>query len=252
MSIFISDVVVKVESWSNENDRGSWVRLTGDQVGILLASHILETYKAKQAVDNRPLAMLCTAVSTGMLAKMAEKEGFHFQETLTGFKWLGNVARDLESKGYVVPFAFEEALGYMFTPICYDKDGLAAAMVFLAAEAKWRSQGLTPFAKLQQLYDTYGFHESLNTYFVSPDPVTTNILFEKIRSQPEPQRNTIGTLRILRLRNMAERLDSGTPDRIPQLPVDLNSQMLTIWSDHGVRFTLRASGTEPKVKSELT
>lgn len=183
---------------------------------------------------------------------MAEKEGFHFQETLTGFKWLGNVARDLENKGYVVPFAFEEALGYMFTQVCYDKDGLTAAMVFLAAEAKWRSQGLTPFAKLQQLYGTYGHHESLNTYFVSPDSVTTNVLFERIRGQPEPQRNAIGPLRILRIRNMAERLDSGTPDRIPELPVDLNSQMLTVWSDHGVRFTLRASGTEPKVKSELS
>lgn len=228
------------------------MRLTGDQVGVLLASHILETYKARQKEDSRPLAMLCTAVSTGMLAKMAEREGFHFQETLTGFKWLGNVARDLEGKGYVVPFAFEEALGYMFTPVCYDKDGLAATMVFLAAEAKWRSQGLTPFTKLQQLYDIYGYHESLNTYFISPDPVTTNVLFEKIRSQPEPVRSTIGSLPILRFRSMAERLDSGTPDRLPQLPVDLNSQMLTIWSEHGVRFTLRASGTEPKLKSELS
>ncbi|KAL1958513.1 hypothetical protein VTO42DRAFT_4377 [Malbranchea cinnamomea] len=231
-----------------EKVNGTWVRFTGDQVGILLASHILEAYKEKMKDDNRRLAMLCTAVSTGMLAKMAEKEGFYFQETLTGFKWLGNVARDLESKGYVVPFAFEEALGYMFTPVCYDKDGLAAAMVFLAAEAKWRSQGLTPFAKLQQLYDVYGYHESLNTYFVSPDPVTTNELFGKIRRQPEAKQRTIGPLRILRLRNMAERLDSGTPDRLPQLPMDPNSQMLTIWSDHGVRFTIRASGTEPKVK----
>jgi phosphoglucomutase len=139
----------------------------------------------------------------------------------------------------------------MFPAVCYDKDGLTAAMVFLAAEAKWREQGLTPFSKLQQLYSAYGHHESLNTYFVSPDPGTTIALFEKIRARPDDQQKQIGPFQITRVRDMTEALDSGTPDRIPALPVDKSSQMLTIWSDPGVRFTLRASGTEPKVKSEL-
>jgi len=230
-----------------EKVSGSWFKFTGDQIGVLLASYLLDTLNAK-GERAKPLAMICTAVSTNMLSKMAEIEGFYFEETLTGFKWLGNVARNLEDKGYEVPFAFEEALGYMFTKVCYDKDGVTAAMVFLAAEAKWRNEGLSPYTKLQELYKTYGYHENLNTYFVSPDPETTARLFSSIRNRPGSQRNMIGSFPVSRWRDMTSGSDSGTPDNVPLLPVDSSLQMLTVWSTRGVRLTLRASGTEPKVK----
>jgi phosphomannomutase len=58
--------------------------------------------------------MLASAVSSMALKSMATKEGFHFQETLTGFKWLGNVAEQLTQEGFEVLFAFEEAIGFMF------------------------------------------------------------------------------------------------------------------------------------------
>lgn len=199
----------------------------------------------------KPVAMLCSAVSTTMLSKMAATQGFHFHETLTGFKWLGNVAQDLEKNGNDVLFVFEEALGYMFTPVCYDKDGLAAAIVFLTAEAAWRSKGITPYAKLQQLYQTYGYHETLNTYFISPDAQTTSKLFELIRQQGGG-REKIGDLPVHRWRDMTAGYDSETFDKKPELPIDSTSQMLTVWSERGIRFTLRGSGTEPKVKSKST
>ncbi|OAL65442.1 phosphoglucomutase [Trichophyton rubrum] len=222
------------------------VKFTGDHIGVLLASHLLDLWKNKKS--EKPMAMLNSAVSSNMLSKMAEKEGFHFEETLTGFKWMGNVARQLEARGYEVPFAFEEALGYMFTKVCYDKDGLTAAMVFLAAEAKWKEQGLTPLGKLEQLYETYGYHENLNTYFISPDTKSTTSLFESIRKNTLDAQGTIGSFPIHRWRDMTRGYDSDTADKRPVLPVDPASQMLTIWSHRGIRFTIRGSGTEPKVK----
>ncbi|KMU86872.1 phosphoglucomutase-2 [Coccidioides immitis H538.4] len=224
----------------------TWFKFTGDQVGVLLASHILDQWKHQE--QEKPIAMLCTAVSSNMLATMAKIEGFHFQETLTGFKWLGNVAKDLESEGYNVPFAFEEALGYMFCNVSYDKDGLTAAMVFLTAQAQWRKQGFTPFSRLQHLYQTYGYHETLNTYFVSPDPSISATLFDSIRNLPEDKRSCIGGFPVLRWRDATKGFDTGTPNSVSNLPVDSTSQMITIWSDKGLRFTLRGSGTEPKVK----
>ncbi|KAK2759859.1 Phosphoglucomutase-3 [Arachnomyces sp. PD_36] len=229
-----------------EKVNGSWYRFTGDQIGMLFASHILDMMNSRK--DDKRFAMLASAVSSNILEKMAKAEGFHFEETLTGFKWLGNIARNLEDKGYSVPFAFEEALGYMFPDVCYDKDGLAGAMVFLAAESKWRSQGLSPYSKLQQLFETYGYHETLNTYFVSPDSGITMELFKSIRNRAPEKKNELGTFAIQRLRDMTEEYDSGTTGNKPALPIDPSSQMLTLWLDRGVRFTLRASGTEPKVK----
>lgn len=185
-----------------------------------------------------------------MLEKMALAKGIHFQESLTGFKWMGNIARTLEAS-YDVPFAFEEALGYMFPKVCHDKDGITAAMIFLSAEAKWRSQGLTPYTKLQKLFEEFGYHETLNNYFRSPSPDVTAKLFKAIRNGPYGAEKKLGSFKILRWRDMTEGYDSGTQNNKPTLPVDKGSQMLTLWLDRGVHFTLRGSGTEPKVKSRF-
>ncbi|TQB73287.1 Phosphoglucomutase-3 [Monascus purpureus] len=225
---------------------GSWFTLTGNHIGILIASHLFDSLEVQGS--NSPIAVLSSTVSTGMLEKMALSKGFHFRETLTGFKWMANTAQELENAGFTVPFAFEEALGYMFPSVCYDKDGISAAMVFLAAEAKWRDKGLTPYGKLQQLFRDFGHYETLNSYFRSPNPQTSTSLFQKIRSGCFRTKGSLGAFRILRWRDMTEGYDSGTADNTPSLPIDKSSQMLTLWLDREVRFTFRASGTEPKVK----
>ncbi|KAL4895547.1 phosphoglucomutase [Aspergillus ambiguus] len=229
-----------------EKVEGSWFTFTGNHIGVLLASYLFEHIGNQK--KNTPVAVLNSAVSTGMLEKMAAAKGIHFEEALTGFKWMGNIARTLEDQGYYVPFAFEEALGYMFPDVCYDKDGISAAMVFLSAEAHWQSQGLTPYTKLQQLFKEFGHFETLNNYFRSPSPDTTMKLFRAIRDGPYRTEKTLGSFRITRWRDMTEGYDSGTADHRPTLPVDSSSQMLTLWLDRDVRFTIRASGTEPKVK----
>lgn len=229
---------------------GSWFTFTGNQLGVLLASHLFDSLDGKDTKSR--VAVLNSAVSTSMLEKMAKAKGIHFEETLTGFKWMGNIARSLEASGYYVPFAFEEALGYMFPDVCHDKDGVAAAMVFQAAEARWRSQGLSPYSKLQQLFEDFGYHETLNNYFRSPSPDITKSLFQAIRSGPYQTQKSLGPFKILRWRDMTEGYDSGTQDQKPVLPVDKSSQMLTLWLDRDVRFTIRGSGTEPKVKGKCS
>jgi phosphoglucomutase len=194
--------------------------------------------------------VLNSTVSTTMLEKMARAYGVEFRETLTGFKWMGNIAKDLEEDGYEVPFAFEEALGYMFPKVSYDKDGITAAAVFLLAEAQWRTQGLTPFTKLHRLFKRFGHHETFNNYFRSPDPATTAALFAKIRAGPWRRGKAFGKHKITRWRDMTLGYDSDTPDHKPALPVDPTSHMLTVWLNSDVKFTLRGSGTEPKVKCE--
>ena len=83
---------------------------------------------------------------------MAEIEGFHHEETLTGFKWMGNKSLDLEKQGYTAPYAFEEAIGYMFGEIVRDKDGIAAAAVFLSLVTELYPNGRTVTQLLTELY----------------------------------------------------------------------------------------------------
>jgi phosphoglucomutase len=86
---------------------------------------------------------------------MAQIEGFHHEETLTGFKWMGNKSLDLVSQGYIAPYAFEEAIGYMFSEIVRDKDGIAAATMFLSLVVKIYEQNGTILRLLEDLYRRY-------------------------------------------------------------------------------------------------
>lgn len=231
-----------------------WHQFTGNQLGILLAACALENLPA----DRTKYAMLNSTVSTGMLAQMAKQEGFHFVETLTGFKWLGNIAQQLSgTEGYTVPFAFEEALGYMFTAVVHDKDGISATAFFLAAAARWwDTERLTPWEKLQQLYEKYGYFADANTYLVSPSPDVTNTVFADIRSLSNMSENAtdvpyplhLGNRKILSWRDLTTGYDSRTKNHAPGLPVDKKSQMITVELEGQTRFTVRGSGTEPKIK----
>ncbi|EWC45505.1 hypothetical protein DRE_05363 [Drechslerella stenobrocha 248] len=229
---------------------GKWQILTGNQLGVLFASHMLATSPLPAA----QIAMLSSAVSTQMLAAMAKVDGFHHEETLTGFKWLGNVARQITARAdndCTAVYAFEEAIGYMFSAVVHDKDGIAALSVFLTMLRRWGDEGVTPAGKLQQLYEKYGYFESCNGYVVSPDPKVTKLVFDGIRTMGAADGGkypaALGERKITYWRDLTEGFDSATADGVPVLPVDRGSQMITVGMD-GVRFTIRGSGTEPKIK----
>lgn len=229
-----------------EKVNGKWHIFTGNQLGVLLGSYLFERYPASKPREK--LAMLASTVSSRMLAALAKKEGFKFTETLTGFKWLGNVARDLTREGFDVIFAFEEALGYMIPQTVHDKDSISAAGVFLVATSTWSRQGLTPYAMLQSLYRDLGYFEDANTYLVSPSPSVTSSVFTSIRALGHPYPPSIGSRKIVRWRDLTLGYDSKSEDHVPDLPVDTTSQMITCELDGGAVFTVRGSGTEPKIK----
>lgn len=233
-------------------DDGSWHQFTGDQVGVLFAHYLSKGIKSEERGN---VWMLTTAVSSQMLPVLAQAQGLAVEETLTGFKWLGNRALELESNGEKVQFAYEEALGYMFPDIVHDKDGVAAAVIFLRACKDWPS--CSPWARLQELYGKYGYFHTINTYWRSPDMIVTSAVFDQVRQIGTPYPKHVGGRSVVRWRDLTVGYDSSTDDNTPTLPVSESSQMITCWlqkiegADEGIRFTVRASGTEPKIKIYL-
>ena len=231
---------------------GSWHQFTGDQMGVLLSAYLAKSIKPEKTGNDR---MLTTAVSSQMLSVLAEAHGIVVEETLTGFKWLGNRSLALQDEGKKTHFAYEEALGYMFPNIVCDKDGIAAAVLFLHACKDWPY--CSPWAKLQELYSEYGYFHTINTYWRSPDVNVTSAVFGDVRRIGNPYPKLVGNRAVLRWRDLTVGYDSSTADHIPDLPVSKSSQMITCWLekldgvDEGVRFTVRASGTEPKIKIYL-
>lgn len=222
-----------------------WFDFTGDQIGVLLAHYLMTKFPPKPPV---PCFLLASAVSSQLLSHMAPDMGFHYAETLTGFKWLGQRSIQLEAEGSHVLFAYEEALGYMFPQIVRDKDGIVAAAVFGAACSEWGS----PYDELQRLYERYGYFTTFNTYWKSPTLQNTLGIFHRYRHEYPDK---LGCRRVMRWRDMNSGWDSADLNKRPDLPLIRANRMITCWlegisDDFGVRFTFRESGTEPKLKSE--
>lgn len=228
-----------------------WRSFSGNEIGALLAHWTWTRWQARHPDrDPSSAAMLASAVSSKMLAAMAAKEGFVFRETLTGFKWLGNVAKDLEAEGLEVLFAFEEAIGFMFGAVHKDKDGVAAAAVFAEMAARIASEhgGRTVAQHLDWLYGEYGYHAGRAGYFVADTPDASRAVFERLRGgYPK----AVGPLAVESVRDLGTGKDSGTADGLPTLPWTPGDMMITFRLAGGAELTLRASGTEPKLKYYL-
>ena len=101
-----------------EKDKdGAWKIFNGNEIGALLGWWMWESYKRKHENDidwnGKDAYMLYSTVSSHVLRAIAEKEGFSCQDTLTGFKWMGNMTHDLIKQKKHVLFCFEEAIGFM-------------------------------------------------------------------------------------------------------------------------------------------
>lgn len=224
-----------------------WRQLTGDQIGALFTDFILKTYQGRA---EKPIAVINSTVSSRQMKVQAEQLGAEYFETLTGFKWIGNKAIDLEAKGYSVPFAYEEAIGYMVGGHSIkDKDGISALLVFVQLLCNIYDAKSTLSAKLDEISKTTGYFATHNSYFVVSSPSVTTSTFKKIRALPK---DYIGDLKIKAWRDLTTGYDSSQPDGKAILPVSSSSEMLTVElafaSGEKARFTARASGTEPKLK----
>ncbi|KZS89874.1 phosphoglucomutase 1 [Sistotremastrum niveocremeum HHB9708] len=252
---------------AEKRQASSWFTFSGDQLGALFAARILEQYKNSGRPINR-LAMVASTVSSKLIQKMALVEGFHFSECLTGFKYIGNTALDLEGTGsFDVMFGYEEAIGFMFGKTIRDKDGVAATACFAEMIISLYSQGLTAQKYLQSIYQKYGYFQTKNSYVVCQDPTLTAQIFERLRHYPVSSKTprilgyppAIANLDIVGVRDLTvgHAYDSSIPSREPVLPLS-SGNMVTFKangrdksSPQSITLTLRTSGTEPKIKYYL-
>ncbi|EIM85880.1 uncharacterized protein STEHIDRAFT_121879 [Stereum hirsutum FP-91666 SS1] len=244
-----------------ERGPNGWKIFTGDQLGTIFAGQILEQYKA----SGKPLAklaMVASTVSSKMIEKMAELEGFRFVECLTGFKFIGNTALDLVKEGYEVPFGYEEAIGFMIGSEIRDKDGVAASVYFAQIVVSLHKQGKTAMSYLRELYDRYGHFQTKNSYFICRQPPVIDRIFARLRnydgkateekpSYPE----TIAGLKVTSVCDLTIGYDTSNPPSYkPSLPLSSGHMIqFKAQNEDGTKIVLttRTSGTEPKIKYYL-
>ena len=244
---------------------GKWKVLSGNELGTLIGWWILENHKQKILNDDSvpkmsDCFMLSSTVSSRILSTMAQAEGFNFEETLTGFKWMGNSSDKLMKEGKTVLFAFEEAIGYMCGSTVLDKDGISAAVVVSQLVHYLYSTNSTLLKQLNEIFAKYGPHASHNSYYFCSDAEKIAKIFERIRTFEQDAENDVDKypkflngIPLSSFRDLTCGIDSAQPGLKPILPTSKSSQMITFYLINGIVLTIRTSGTEPKIKfySEL-
>ncbi|MBD0786336.1 phospho-sugar mutase [Vibrio sp. Y2-5] len=215
---------------------GRYQMLTGDQVGTLFGHYLLSKTDAKtQLVGN-------TIVSSSLLSKVAKAHGAKYYQTLTGFKWLTNIAMQEQSDEHQFLFAYEEALGYTVGNTVWDKDGLSALVAFAQLTAELYSQGKTIWDQLEAIYREHGMYiNAQRSIALDPDYPPVG---ELLRADPPKK---IAGKKILVTEDLKHsvRTDSNGKTQTINLP---SSDVLIYHLEGGSRVIVRPSGTEPKLK----
>ncbi|MGF1772598.1 phospho-sugar mutase [Vibrio wakamikoensis] len=213
---------------------GEYQMLTGDQVGALFADYLLE---------NQPNALVGnTIVSSRLLSAIAKAHGAQYYQTLTGFKWLTNIAMEQQSEAHPFLFAYEEALGYTIGSQVWDKDGLSALVAFAQLTSELKAQGKTIWDKIEALYRQHGFYCNAQRS-IALDPNSPPI-GDKLRKQPPKQIAGQKVIVTEDLKSSTRLLANGTTEHI-NLPA---SDVLIYIREDKSRVIVRPSGTEPKLK----
>ncbi|XP_030601025.1 glucose 1,6-bisphosphate synthase [Archocentrus centrarchus] len=237
---------------AEKSDECGWKVFTGNELAALLGWWMFFMWKENHPdpAETQNVYMLATTVSSKILQAFARIEGFHFEETLPGFKWIGNRIHELSKTGNRVIFSFEESIGFLCGDVVLDKDGVSSAVVMAEMAAYLHNKNLSLNQQLHNIYQTYGHHVSKTSYVICNDPPTIQRIFGRIRnfdgSGSYPK--TCGGVQIVHVRDVTTGYDSSQPDLRSVLPVSRSSHMITFTLQNGVVATLRTSGTEPKIK----
>ncbi|KAM4589105.1 glucose 1,6-bisphosphate synthase [Fundulus diaphanus] len=237
---------------AERSDGRGWKVFSGNELAALLGWWMFFNWKENHPdpADTESVYMLATTVSSKILQAFARIEGFHFEETLPGFKWIGNRIHELSKTGNRVIFAFEESIGFLCGSMVPEKDGVTAAVVVAEMAAYLQTKRLSLNQQLHNIYRTYGYHVSKTSYVTCNDPPTIQRIFSRIRNfdGDDSYPKACGGVRIVHVRDVTTGYDSSRPDLRSTLPVSRSSQMITFTLQNGVVATLRTSGTEPKIK----
>ncbi|MEU8585392.1 phospho-sugar mutase [Streptomyces sp. NPDC048664] len=202
-------------------DGGDWRMLRGDEVGALLATHLVRRGVTGTLAES--------IVSSSLLGRIAEKAGLPYEETLTGFKWIARVDG--------LRYGYEEALGYCVDPEgVRDKDGITAALLITELASELKEEDRTLLDLLDDLAVEHGLHATDQLSVRVEDLSVIADAMRRLREQPP---TALAGLAVTRTEDLARGTDLLPPTDGLRYTLD------------GARVIVRPSGTEPKLKCYL-
>ncbi|NLX90758.1 MAG: phospho-sugar mutase [Firmicutes bacterium] len=219
--------------------------LNGNQVGALLLEYLLGRLQEKGGIPDNGV-MIKTIVTGNLGKKIAASYGVETVETLTGFKYIGEKMKEYDSTGERrFLFGYEESCGYLAGTFVRDKDAVISSSLLVEMTAYYKKQGKNVLEVLEELYSKHGYHlEVLESIQLENIAQAAEIL----RSFRDNPMEMIGGLKIEERRDYRQgkffNMLTGKEGEL-LLP---RSDVLFFALEGGAWFSIRPSGTEPKIK----
>lgn len=228
---------------------GEYKVLGGNMIGALMLNYIIENLPADKRNTNS--FAVCSVVSSPLTRAVCENAGVDFQETLTGFKWMGNVADERVKRGQNFLFAYEEAFGFTYSD-ARDKDGTISVLLLAELAADCKAKGKRVIDVLDEIYIKNGIHceDAAERFYegLSGKETMAKVL-SNLRNNPPAAIAGIDVESVRDLLNSHTiELKSGKTAPVIHLP---KQDMLTFYLADNSWISLRPSGTEPKLKAYL-
>ena len=226
---------------------GSYLNLSGNQIGAIMAKYILEAHKNAGTLPEN--AALCKSiVSTDLVTKIAESYGATMFNVLTGFKFIAEKIQEFEEKhNHTYMMGFEESFGYLIKPFVRDKDAIQAVLVVAELAAYYRSRGLTLADGIEEIYKEYGYYaeKTISVTLSGVDGAEQiKAIMAKFRNNAPKEWNTTAITVVEDFKAQTATSAEGTVTNLTTPPSDVLKYTLA----DGSWIAVRPSGTEPKIK----
>ena len=229
-----------------KNNDGEFVLLNGNQTGSLLINYLLTAWDEKGKLDGNQY-IVKTIVTSNLIEAIAKAKNVTYYNTLTGFKWIGQLMTSLEGKETFIGGG-EESYGYLIGELVRDKDAIVSCAFIAEMTAFYKDKGSSLYDALLDMYVEYGLYkEELVSITKKGKSGAEEIkaMMEKFRNNP-PQ--SLGGSKVATLKDyelgFETDLASGEKKQL-ELPV---SDVLQFITEDGSIVSARPSGTEPKIK----
>lgn len=235
----------------NGDPAGEWITLDGNSIGVILAAFVLE--RTRDAGKLKPEHYLVsTLVSTPMAPAIYRKAGLRVvNDLLVGFKWIAATIDDEGPENFL--FGFEESHGYLKGTYARDKDATVAAILFAEAAAWLKANGRTVVEYLDSLYLQVG-HYGQAAFNLTLSGRDGAALIQKImasfRTTPPAKVAGLDMVRVDDYAKHVTKILKPSPAEKP-LPEPSGDLLMYTLDAPDVRFAVRPSGTEPKIKFYL-
>lgn len=236
------------------NDGGEYKLMTGNEVGVMLSQYLLSCRKEQGTLPKDP-AIIKTIVTTNLIEKVAKDYNCKIYNLLTGFKYIGELVTELESKGEADNFVLgmEESYGYLTGIHARDKDAVNGASLVCEMAAYYKEkEGKNLYRVMQDIYKKYGMYLNtlLNFAFAGAEGMDKmkNIM-SSLRANPPKE---IAGLEVTKVSDYLTCVSTDTKSGVQEKITLPKSNVLAFSLPGGNSAIIRPSGTEPKIKVYVT